>query len=186
MKLLTNLTDKQLIHLYMDGNADALATLVTRYKNKIFTSIYLLVKDKYLAEDIFQDVFIKVIDTLRSGKYTDEGKFLPWTMRIAHNMCVDHFRKVKRSPTIKTSDDRDIFEVLNFSEPGADHHMMTGQSHDRVRKMIDLLPEERDKMIEITGRMTVPQIFIGDTHVGGFDDLAKLNRSGDLDELLNS
>ena len=98
----------------MDGNADALATLIMRYKNKIYTSIYLLVKDKHLAEDIFQDVFIKVIDTLRSGKYTDEGKFLPWTMRIAHNMCVDHFRKVKRSPTVKTSDDRDIFEVINF------------------------------------------------------------------------
>jgi RNA polymerase sigma-70 factor (ECF subfamily) len=147
MKFLTNLTDKQLIHLYMDGNADALATLVMRYKNKIFTSIYLLVKDKYLAEDIFQDVFIKVIDTLKSGKYTDEGKFLPWTMRIAHNMCVDHFRKVKRNPTIKTSDDRDIFEVLNFSEPGADQNMMAAQSHDKIRKMIDLLPEDQREVI---------------------------------------
>jgi RNA polymerase sigma factor (sigma-70 family) len=147
MKFLTNLTDKQLIHLYMDGNADALATLIMRYKNKIFTSIYLLVKDKHLAEDIFQDVFIKVIDTLRSGKYTDEGKFLPWTMRIAHNMCVDHFRRVKRSPTVKTSDDRDIFEVINFSEPGADHTMMAAQSHEKVRKMIDLLPEDQREVI---------------------------------------
>ena len=131
----------------MDGNADALATLIMRYKNKIFTSIYLLVKDKHLAEDIFQDVFIKVIDTLRSGKYTDEGKFLPWTMRIAHNMCVDHFRKVKRSPTVKTSDDRDIFEVINFSEPGADQTMMAAQSHEKVRKMIDLLPEDQREVI---------------------------------------
>ncbi|MBK7884262.1 MAG: sigma-70 family RNA polymerase sigma factor [Chitinophagaceae bacterium] len=147
MKFLTTLTDKQLIHLYMEGNAEALSTLVMRYKNKIFTSIYLLVKDRHLAEDIFQDVFIKVIDTLRSGKYTDEGKFLPWTMRIAHNMCVDHFRKVKRSPTVKTSDDRDIFEVINFSEPGADHHMMTGQSHERIRKMVDLLPEDQREVI---------------------------------------
>ena len=147
MKCLNNLTDQQLIHLYMDGDADALATIVVRYKDKIYTSIYLLVKDKYLAEDIFQDVFIRVIDTLKGGRYTDEGKFLPWAMRIAHNMCVDHFRKVKRSPTIKTSDDRDIFEVLNFSEPGADQKMMSGQSHDRVRKMLELLPEDQREVI---------------------------------------
>jgi RNA polymerase sigma factor (sigma-70 family) len=147
MKSFINLTDQQLIHLYMDGNADALATLIMRYKDKVYTSIYLLVKDKYLAEDIFQDVFIRVIDTLKGGRYTDEGKFLPWAMRIAHNMCVDHFRKVKRSPSIKTSDDRDIFEVLNFSEAGADHRMMQSQSHDRVRKMVDMLPEDQREVI---------------------------------------
>ena len=147
MKCLNNLTDQQLIHLYMDGEADALATIVMRYKDKIYTSIYLLVKDKYLTEDIFQDVFIRIIDTLKGGRYTDEGKFLPWAMRIAHNMCVDHFRKVKRSPTIKTSDDRDIFEVLNFSEPGADHKMMNGQSHERIRKMVDMLPEDQREVI---------------------------------------
>ncbi len=147
MKCLNNLTDQQLIHLYMDGDANALATIVLRYKDKIFTSIYLLVKDKYLAEDIFQDVFIRIIDTLKGGRYTDEGKFLPWAMRIAHNMCVDHFRKVKRTPAIKTSDDRDIFEVLNFSEPGADQKMMSNQSHDRVRKMVDMLPEDQREVI---------------------------------------
>jgi RNA polymerase sigma factor (sigma-70 family) len=147
MKCLSNLTDQQLIHLYMEGDANALATIIVRYKDKIYTSIYLLVKDKYLTEDIFQDVFIRIIDTLKGGRYTDEGKFLPWAMRIAHNMCVDHFRKVKRTPTIKTSEDRDIFEVLNFSEPGADHKMMNGQSHDRVRKMVDMLPEDQREVI---------------------------------------
>jgi RNA polymerase sigma-70 factor (ECF subfamily) len=147
MKILNNLTDQQLIHLYMEGDANALATIVTRYKDKIYTSIYLMVKDKYLTEDIFQDVFIRIIDTLKGGRYTDEGKFLPWAMRIAHNMCVDHFRKVKRTPTIKTSDDRDIFEVLNFSEPGTDQKMMNGQSHDKVRKMVDLLPEDQREVI---------------------------------------
>ena len=100
MKSLTNLSDQQLIHLYMDGDAESLSTLVLRYKDKIYTSIYLLVKDKYLAEDIFQDSFIRIIDTLKTGRYTDEGKFLPWAMRIAHNLCVDHFRKVKRTPAI--------------------------------------------------------------------------------------
>src|SRR5580765_8737545 len=137
MKAFNKKTDHELIHLFTDGNLDALETLVLRHKDKLFTSILFLVKDKYLAEDIFQDVLIKVIDTIRGGRYTEEGKFLPWAMRIAHNLCVDHFRKVKRTPAIKTSDDRDIFEVLNFSEPGADHRMMQGQSHDRVRKMLE-------------------------------------------------
>ena len=147
MKCLTNLTDQQLIHLYVNGDNDAFSTIVLRYKEKIFTSIYLLVKDRYLAEDFFQEVFIKVIDTLRAGKYTDEGKCLPWAMRIAHNMCVDHFRKVKRTPTIKTSDDKDIFEVLNFFEPGADQKMMANQSHDRVRSLVDMLPEDQREVI---------------------------------------
>jgi len=147
MKNLTNLTDQQLLHLYMDGNTDSLETLINRYKDKIFTSIYLLVKDKYLAEDIFQDVFIRVIDTLKTGRYTDEGKFLPWVLRIAHNMCVDHFRKVKRTPTIKTSDDHDIFEVLNFVEQSAEQKIMQSQSHERVRRMIDMLPEDQREVI---------------------------------------
>ena len=147
MKNLSTLTDQQLVRSYMDGNSNALSVLVERYKDKIFTSIYLLVKDKYLAEDLFQDVFIRIIDTLRGGRYTDEGKFLPWAMRIAHNLCVDHFRKVKRSPSIKTSDDHDIFEVLNFSEAGADQKIMANQSHDRVRKMVDMLPEDQREVI---------------------------------------
>lgn len=133
--------------MYISGDANALATLVSRYKDKIFTSIYLLVKDRYLAEDIFQDVFIRVIDTLKGGRYTDEGKFLPWAMRIAHNLCVDHFRKVKRSPSIRTSDDRDIFEVLNFSEAGADTRIMNEQTSEKIRRMVDFLPEDQREVI---------------------------------------
>lgn len=147
MKPLTNLPDQQLIHLFMSGDASALETLIVRHKDKIYTSIFLLVKDKYLAEDIFQDVFIRVIDTVRSGRYTEEGKFLPWAMRIAHNLCVDHFRKVKRTPAIKTGDDRDIFEVINFSEEGVDRRLMQRQSHDRVREMLDRLPEDQREVI---------------------------------------
>jgi RNA polymerase sigma-70 factor (ECF subfamily) len=141
------MTDQEIIKMYMDGDANALSPLVTRYKDKIFTSIYLLVKDRYLAEDLFQDVFIRIIDTLKGGKYTDEGKFLQWAMRIAHNLCVDHFRKVKRNPTIKTSDDRDIFDVINFSEEGVDSRMMNEQTSDKVRRMIDLLPEDQKEVI---------------------------------------
>lgn len=147
MKSLSKKTDHQLIHLFMEGELQALEVLILRHKDKLYTSILFLVKDKYLAEDIFQDVFIKIIDTIRGGRYTEEGKFLPWAMRIAHNLCVDHFRKVKRTPAIKTSDDRDIFEVLNFTEDGADAKMMKRQSYDRVRKMLDQLPEDQKEVI---------------------------------------
>jgi RNA polymerase sigma factor (sigma-70 family) len=147
MKTMNNLTDQQLIHLYLDGDTDALSSLVDRYKDKIYTSIYLLVKDKYLAEDIFQDSFIKVIDTINGGRYNEEGKFLPWVMRIAHNLCIDHFRKVKRRPVIKTSDDHDIFETINFFDAGADEKMMQTQSHQRVTKMLDMLPEDQKEVI---------------------------------------
>jgi RNA polymerase sigma factor (sigma-70 family) len=147
MKTFTKKTDNELINLFGEGNFDALEALVLRHKDKLYTSILFLVKDKYLAEDIFQDVFIRIIDTLRGGRYTEEGKFLPWAMRIAHNLCVDHFRKVKRTPTLKTGDNKDIFEVLNFTEDGVDTRMMKRQSYDRVREMLDRLPEDQREVI---------------------------------------
>jgi RNA polymerase sigma-70 factor (ECF subfamily) len=124
-----------------------LEALVNRHKDKLFTSIQILVKCKYLAEDLFQDVFIKIIDTLRNDRYNEEGKFLPWAMRIAHNLCVDHFRMVKRTPTITTGDDRDIFEVINVMEAGADNGMIQRQTHDRVRCILDMLPEDQREVI---------------------------------------
>ena len=147
MKTFTHATDTQLVQAFQQGNNQALEVLVNKYKDKIFTSINILLKDKFLAEDMFQEVFIKIIDTLRAGRYNEEGKFLPWALRIAHNLCVDHFRKVKRTPVIKTSDDTDIFEALNFSEEGADKTMMQGQSHGLVRRMLDMLPEEQREVI---------------------------------------
>ncbi len=147
MKLYAKHTDQELIHLFSDGKMEAFETLVLRHKDKLFTSILFLVKDKYLAEDIFQDVFIRAIETIRAGKYTDEGKFLPWIMRIAHNLCVDHFRKVKRTPAVKTSENNDIFEVLNFNADSAEVVMMKRQSYDRVRIMLDQLPEDQREVI---------------------------------------
>jgi RNA polymerase sigma-70 factor (ECF subfamily) len=147
MNSLNNLSEQELIQLYLKGNTNALSYLISRYKDKIYTSIYLLVKDKYLAEDIFQEVFIRIIDSLKGKGYSNEGKFLPWALRISHNLCVDHFRKVKRTPKITTSDDRDIFEVLNFSEPNAETRLIQSQRHEKVRKMIDLLPEDQREVI---------------------------------------
>lgn len=147
MNALSKKTDHELIHHFMEGHTEALEALVLRHKDKLYTSILFLVKDKYLAEDIYQDVFIRIIDTLRSGRYTEEGKFLPWAMRIAHNLCVDHFRKVKRTPTIKNGEDKDIFEVLNFAEDSMETKMMKRQSHDRVREMLQRLPEDQREVI---------------------------------------
>ena len=142
-----NLSEQELVQLYLKGNTEALSTLINRYKDRIYTAIFLLVKDKYLAEDLFQDVFIRIIDSLKAKGYSNEGKFLPWALRIAHNLCVDHFRKIKRTPSITISDDRDIFEVLNFSEPNAETRLIQSQRHERVRKMIDLLPEDQREVI---------------------------------------
>jgi RNA polymerase sigma factor (sigma-70 family) len=147
MKAFSKKTDNELIHLFQDGHLEALEVLVLRHKDKLYSSILFLVKDKYLAEDIFQDAFIRIIDTIRSGRYTEEGKFLPWAGRIAHNLCVDHFRKVKRTPIIRNSEDKDIFEVLNFSEDSAETAMMKRQSHSRVREMLDRLPEDQREVI---------------------------------------
>jgi RNA polymerase sigma-70 factor (ECF subfamily) len=147
MTILSKLSDHELIHAFQAGNVNALEALVLRHKEKLYTSIFFLVKDKYLAEDIFQDVFIRIIDTIRGGRYTEEGKFLPWAMRIAHNLCVDHFRKVKRTPTIKNSEEQDIFEVLNFTEDSAETRMMKKQSYNRVKDMLDQLPEDQREVI---------------------------------------
>lgn len=148
MRSNSNLTDQQLIQLFVNGDSSALEDLINRHKDRIFTSIVILLKDRSLAEDIFQEVFIKIIDTLRSGSYTDEGKFLPWALRIAHNMCVDHFRKVKRTPVVNhNSDNYDIFETINLSEEGAETKIMRSQSHERVRQMLDMLPEDQREVI---------------------------------------
>lgn len=147
MKNFITLTDEQLITLFQDGESYAMEILVNRYKERIFTSIYLLVKDKYLAEDIFQDLFIKVIETLKTGKYKEENKFIQWALRIAHNMCVDHFRKTKSKPVIRTAEGSDIFDVLNFSESNAEDKLMKLQNSERIMKLVCNLPEEQREII---------------------------------------
>ena len=147
MKTNSQVTDNQLVAAFQQGNNNALEVLITRHKDKIFTSILILTKDKYMAEDLFQDVFIKIIDTLRSKKYNEEGKFLPWALRVSHNLVVDHFRKVNRKPTIITSDKQDIFEMINVVEEGVDRTMIRTQSQERMRKVVDMLPEEQREVI---------------------------------------
>ena len=147
MKKFFTLTDQELIQLFIDGECYALEVLINRHKTRLYTSIYLLVKDKYLAEDIFQDLFIKIIETLKAGKYKDENKFLYWAMRISHNLCVDHFRKVKGKPIIKTSEGNDIFEVISFADTNAEDNLMKTQTNERIKKLMYQLPEDQREII---------------------------------------
>lgn len=147
MKSSIHTNDSELIRNFKSGDVRALDLLIQRYKDKIFTSIFMLVRDKYLAEDMFQNTFIKVIDTIRNGNYNEEGKFLPWVIRIAHNLCLDHFRKVKRSPAIKSADNDSIFEGFVGIEEGANIRMEKRQAHDKVRRLVDLLPHDQREVI---------------------------------------
>jgi RNA polymerase sigma-70 factor (ECF subfamily) len=152
-------SDAQLVQSFLEGNESALEQLVIRYKDKIYTGIYLLVKDKYLAEDLFQDAFLKMVRKMREGQYSEQGKFLPWASRIAHNLCMDHFRRTKRRlPVVMTNGD-DLLEFLagpDRSEP----RMETRQTEQRLIQLMERLPEEQREVIvmRIYGDMSFKDI----------------------------
>ena len=143
----TPFSDQELIQQYLDGNERAFEELLNRHRSKIYTSIYLFVKEQSLAEDIFQEVFIKIINTLRSGKYNHEGKFVQWAMRIAYNMCVDQFRRKKRRPQVAPTESFDIFDVLHVSEDNMESTMIKSQTHERIRHLVDSLPPEQREVV---------------------------------------
>jgi RNA polymerase sigma-70 factor (ECF subfamily) len=142
-----SISDQDLVQQYIIGHEPSLEELIRRHKAKIYTSIYLLVKDSYLAEDIFQDTFIKVINTLKAGKYNEEGKFLPWVIRIAHNLIIDHFRKEKRKPLVTTVDGFDIFEVIKFYDDSMEDKMIREQTHKDLRELIHHLPSDQKEVL---------------------------------------
>jgi RNA polymerase sigma-70 factor (ECF subfamily) len=140
-------TDQELIRMFLEGKQTGLEELIRRHKSKIYTSIYLLVKDSYLAEDLFQDTFIKVINNLKCGKYNEEGKFLPWVMRVAHNLVIDHFRREKRAPMITSVEGFDIFEVLKFHDENIENKLVKEQTHQDLKRLIQLLPAEQKEVL---------------------------------------
>lgn len=142
-----SVSDQELIKRYLAGKENALGLLIQRHKSRVYTSIYLLVKDRDVAEDIFQDAFMKVIDTLRAGRYNEEGKFLPWVLRIAHNLSIDHFRKQAKMPTISGDEDFDPFANLDLKEGTIEDSIMKKQSHAKVRQLIQHLPEEQREVL---------------------------------------
>lgn len=139
--------DRVLVKDYLAGNELALERLIHRHKEKVYTSILMFTKDKYLAEDLFQDTFIKAIDKLKAGKYKEEGKFLPWVMRMSYNICIDHYRKTKRKPTVTTGDGFDIFDILPFHEESPEDLIIQQQSKDKVRRLLDELPEDQKEVV---------------------------------------
>lgn len=141
------LTDAALVSIYIKGDESALETLINRHKQKIYSFIYSKILDRDLAEDVFQDTFIKVIKTLKKGSYNEEGKFLPWVLRISHNLVIDHFRKNSRIPKFNNTDDFNIFSVLGDSALNAEKSIIKDQVENDVRRIIDELPEDQRQVI---------------------------------------
>jgi RNA polymerase sigma-70 factor (ECF subfamily) len=141
------LDDSVLVSNYIGGSERSLEILVGRHKQRIYSFIYSKVLDRDVAEDIFQDAFIKVINTLKLGNYNEEGKFLPWVMRIAHNLVIDHFRKGNRMPSFKNTEEFDIFSVLSDSSLNAEKQIIKDQIHFDVRRIVDELPEDQKEVL---------------------------------------
>jgi len=140
-------SDAILVNAYMKGDEAALGHLITRHKQRIYSFIYSKVYNRDIAEDIFQDTFIKVIRTLKRGAYNEEGKFLPWVMRIAHNLVIDHFRKNNRMPKFENKDDFNIFSVLSDGSLNAEKAIIKDQVENDVRRLIEELPEDQKEVL---------------------------------------
>lgn len=143
------LSDNELISLYVNGDESALKTLIQRHEKRVFSYILLSVKNRELAEDIFQDTFIKVINTLRSGNYHEEGKFVQWVMRIANNLKIDYFRKMQRMPAFESNGEFDIFDVIYGTDPSIEQKMITEQLYAEVAEMVKYLPDEQREVLEM-------------------------------------
>ncbi|MEY8869960.1 MULTISPECIES: RNA polymerase sigma factor [Flavobacteriaceae] len=141
------ITDAVLVKNYIQGDESALSVLIHRHKQKIYSFIYSKVFDKDITEDIFQDTFIKVIKTLKLGKYNEEGKFLPWVMRIAHNLVIDHFRKSNRMPKFDNSGEFSIFSVLGDSALNAEKQLIKEQVECDLRRLIEELPDDQKDVL---------------------------------------
>ncbi len=139
--------DSALLELYLKGDENALETLINRHSQRIYSFIFSKVFDKDVAEDIFQDTFIKVIKTLKRGTYNEEGKFLPWVMRIAHNLVIDHFRKNNRMPKFEGNDDFNIFSLISDSALNVEKQIVKDQVESDLRKLISELPDDQREVL---------------------------------------
>ena len=140
-------SDTELVSLYQTGNEAAFEMLLHRHKSRVYTAIYLIVKDRYEAEDLLQDTFIKAINTIKAGRYNEEGKFLPWVCRIAHNLAIDHFRKRKRYPEVTLEDGSQLFDSMRFAEESYEDKQMFRDTRSRMRDLIKELPDEQKQVL---------------------------------------
>ncbi|SHM97705.1 RNA polymerase sigma-70 factor, ECF subfamily [Chitinophaga jiangningensis] len=148
MQKYNHLSDQELVRLYLAGDNPAFTTLVYRHKDRIFTTIVLLVRDKALAEDFFQEVFIKIINALKSGQYTDNNRFCPWVVRIAHNFCISHFRKAETRHNVVTRFNEAIGDSLHYMDFSPEQRLITGERYREIEDMLDRLPAaQREALI---------------------------------------
>lgn len=144
-----SLSDAQLVSKYISGDENSLSVLINRHQSRLYAFIFSKIQDRDATEDVFQDTFIKVINTLKRGKYNEQGKFLPWVMRISHNLIIDYFRKNKRLPKFKNKGDFDIFSVLSDESPNAENKIVKIQITDHVRILLEELPEDQKMVIKM-------------------------------------
>ncbi|MBP5667879.1 MAG: sigma-70 family RNA polymerase sigma factor [Salinivirgaceae bacterium] len=146
---LHNQSDCVLVKQYIAGQTDCLEILIDRYKNRVFSYIMMVVKNRELAEDIFQDTFIKVIRSLDGGTYKDDGRFCPWVMRIAHNLIIDFYRRDKHLPTVSGDDDeKNIFQTIGITDDSAEDKYLAKQSHADLKQLISKLPDEQRAIVK--------------------------------------
>ncbi len=141
------ISDSALVSKYINGDEKAIEMLILRHQQRIFGFILSKVADKEVAEDVFQDTFIKVINTLKRGAYNEEGKFLPWVMRISYNLVIDHFRKIKRIPKFNSTTDFDIFSVLSDEKLNVENQIIKNQILDEVKELVNQLPNDQKEVI---------------------------------------
>jgi RNA polymerase sigma-70 factor (ECF subfamily) len=147
--LSNNLTDQVLVQNFLNGDNKSFEELLSRHKNRIFAFIMSKVKNRDITEDIFQDTFIKVINSLKKGKYNEEGKFLPWMMRISHNLVIDHFRKESKMRKIRPTSEFDIFDVLDDGRKNQEDLMIQTQVHADLNILIEQLPEDQKEVLKM-------------------------------------
>lgn len=143
-------SDRELVENYRNGDLASFELLVSRYQAQVYSYIMTLVKDRQLADDVFQDTFVKIIRTIKAGVYKDEGKFVQFAMRISHNLVIDHFRKENRIPTVESSsEDYNFLDNAPISDPSVEQSMIDEQIHSDLRKMIDYLPVEQREVLRM-------------------------------------
>ncbi len=143
------ITDQYLVKTYLQGDESSFEILLTRHKNRVYAFIMSKIKNKDITEDIFQDTFIKVINSLKNGKYNEEGKFLPWVMRIAHNLVIDYFRKNKKFSIIRPTAEFDIFDMISEKSPNKEEEMIVNQTHIDLKLLIDQLPNDQKEVLKL-------------------------------------
>ncbi len=141
------ISDSTLVSSYIQGDESSLGVLINRHQQRLFSFIYSKVKDKDITEDVFQDTFIKVIRTLKKGNYNEEGKFLPWVMRIAHNLVIDYFRKSNRMPAFNNTDEFNIFSVISDGNLNAEKQIIQEQIFADVKELVNELPDEQKEVL---------------------------------------